>query len=124
MRLFIPTPEPGLRGLLTPGGDLFTGDVWIVGDNGVVVRDTGDGNIRIDIVGDPLFRRKLCGSVELFNTPNIIRTINGCPPDEHGNFQLNVGDLITENTLLRINPTDTGLRIEAVGQTVVQNNRD
>lgn len=113
----IPTPEIGVRGLLTEAGDLFTGDIWIVGDNGVVVRQEGDGIIRVDIVGDPLFVRRVCAPEDLFNIPRFIKTVNGCPPDAAGNYNLNVGPHNAEDTILRIYPEGGGVRIEAVGQT-------
>lgn len=111
----IPTPEIGVRGLVTEDGDVLTGDIFMVGDNGVVVRPDGDGIIRIDIVGDPLFLRRLCLPDELVQPPRFVRTINGCPPDEFGNFNLVVGDALAENTIIRILPTDAGLKIMAVG---------
>lgn len=111
----IPTPEVGVRGLRTEAGDLVTGDVWLVGDRGVVLRPEG-GNIRIDIVGDPLFRRRLCDPIALFQTPRFLKTINGCPPDDFGNFALPVEGAGTEDTVLRVVPTDDGLLITGVGR--------
>lgn len=116
----IPTPEIGVRGVLTEKGDLFTGDLMIVGQNGVVVRKEGDDIIRVDIVGDPLFRRKLCSPVNLFKPPGFVKTINGCPAPESGNFNLTVGGHINDETILRIRKTDAGLIIEAVGSTIQQ----
>ncbi len=112
----IPTPEIGVRGLVTEAGDILTGDIWIVGDNGVVVRPDGDNIIRIDIVGDPLFVRRLCLPDELVTQPRFIKTINGCPPDEFGNFNLVVGSHLASTTIIRILPTDAGLKIMAVGE--------
>lgn len=112
----IPTPEIGVRGIVTEAGDLLTGDIWIVGDNGVVVRKDGDGIIRVDIVGDPLFVRRLCEPQDLFTTPRFITTVNDCAPDAHGNFNLTVGDHAAEDTIIRIIPVDGGLKIEAVGK--------
>jgi hypothetical protein len=114
----IPTPEPGLRGILTPDGDLVVGDVWLVGENGVVVRQDGDCVIRVDVVGDPLFVRRLCAPTDLFTTPNFLRTINDCPPNEFGEYRLEVGNDIAPDTVLRIVPVNDGLKIEAVGQLV------
>ena len=111
----IPTPEVGVRGILTTSGDLFVGDFLLVGDNGVVVREETPGCIRIDIVGNPLFRRQLCTPVELFTTPRFVKTINGCPPDQYGNFNLTVGDHADDSTILRIYSTNTGLVIGAAG---------
>lgn len=115
----IPTPEVGVRGILTERGELFTKDILIVGDNGIVVRQEDDPEtIRVDIVGDPLYIRKLCAPISLFDTPNFIKTINGCPPDAQGNFNITVGDHENKKTIIRVYPSDTGLVIEAVGQTV------
>src|SRR4051812_34725451 len=66
----VPTPEVGVRGILLEDGTLMTGDVWLVGDDGVVLTATDgvDGKtIRVDIVGDPLFRRRLCGDSASFD---------------------------------------------------------
>ena len=118
-RCVIPTPETGVRGILTDDGELLTGDVLIVGDNGVVAR-TGNvtGSIRIDVVGDPLFRRKLCRPIQLFETPRFLRTINGCEGDAYGNFTITAGDNIAAQTVVRIYAKDGSLVIEAVGNTL------
>jgi hypothetical protein len=115
----IPTPEIGVRGVLDATGRLFTGDLWLIGDNGVVFREE-DGHIRVDIVGDPLFVRKLCEPIERFEAPVFIRTINGCPPDKYGNFNLTVGDHLAPETIVRIYPTNDGLVIQAVGQITTE----
>lgn len=116
----IPTPEVGVRGILTERGELFTKDILIVGDNGIVVRQEENAPevIRVDIVGDPLYLRKLCLPTDLFATPNFIKTINGCPPDAQGNFNITIGDHENETTIIRVYPSDAGLVIEAIGQTV------
>ncbi len=116
----IPTPEIGVRGILTEKGDLFTGDLLVVGENGVIVRQDGPATIRVDIVGDPLFRRRLCEPVNLFTPPGFIRTINGCTADRYGNFNLTVGDHLNETTVVRIFKNNAGLVIEAVGTTILQ----
>ncbi len=114
----IPTPEAGVRGLLTAADELLTGDVVIVGENGVVVREETPSVIRIDVVGDPLFRRRLCDPLDLFKPPGFVKTINGCPPDANGNFNLTVGGHINEATIVRIYKNDAGLVIEAVGTPI------
>lgn len=94
-----PLPSSGLQGLLLESGELFSGDVWLVGELGVTVRlveqsrlpactDLGSSDapsrsaIRIDATGDPLFRRRLCDDealtgedATLFNTPRFVRRI-------------------------------------------------
>jgi hypothetical protein len=120
----IPVPGEGVLGLANENNEFCAGDVWIAGDNGVVVRDDGDGHIRIDVVGDPLFVRRLCVPLGAFNPPSIIKTINGCTPDEYGYFNLTVGDHQKADTIMRINPTEdaTALVVEAVGQLVRSTN--
>lgn len=115
----IPTPEPGVRAVQDAEDNLFTGDLWLIGDNGVAVREDG-GDIRVDIVGDPLFVRKLCIPLRLFTVPNFIRTINGCPPDQYGNYNLIVGDHFNQETIVRIYAENGGLVVEAVGHTNTQ----
>jgi len=117
----IPSPERGVRGLTVDGTEILSGDVWIVGEHGVVVREEA-GNVRIDIVGDPLFVRTLCRPTDLFNPPVYLQTINGLRPDAHGRFPLAVVDIRTRDTILRMTPVDSStLRVEAVGQRIDRN---
>lgn len=135
-RVCIPTPEIGLRGILLEDGSVFTDDIWIVGDDGVIVRretvtvpKTGFTDevevhevIRIDVVGDPLYRRRLCANV--FETPRFLRTITFkhgtdeimCGPDDSGDVKVSVGSQDAEDTTLRLRILDSGLQFEAVGE--------
>jgi hypothetical protein len=115
----IPTPEVGVRGLITERDELFAKDALIIGDNGVVVTQAEDEIIRVDIVGDVLFIRETCGVVDKFTTPNFIRTINDCPPDPNGNYNITVGDHQNEETIVRVYPLNGVLVIEAIGKTVI-----
>ena len=118
-----PMPAVGVRGFLTEDEDtdttrLFHGDAWIVGENGAVVRKE-EGTIRVDFVGDPLFRRRLCvrnDGTSFFNTPNFLKTINGYGPDEVGNFNLSAGEHAALDTVLRIAPLENGIKITAIGK--------
>lgn len=114
----IPVPATGVRGLSLDDGTIAVGDVLLVGRNGVVLREVTAGEIRIDIVGDPLYRRRLCSPIDLFQNVQFIRTINGCPPDAHGNFNLTIGSHESDTTIVRLRKTDTGITIEAVGTTL------
>jgi hypothetical protein len=113
----IPTPEVGVRGILTEAGELLQGDVWIIGDNGVVVREVA-GELRIDIVGDPLFLRRRCAPLDLFDPPQFLLSINDCGPDDYGNFNLTVDSRLADKTVLRIYPAGTTLRATLVGRRV------
>lgn len=134
----IPAAEPAVRGFLLDDGSLMTGDVWLVGDDGIVLTlesspvltegcdATSDEpaypTIVVNIVGDPLFRRRLCGG--LFSAPQFLRTITVrrdcrqiiCYPDATGDFKMTVGHSAAPDTVLRIRHTGGGLRIEAVGE--------
>lgn len=123
----IPAQEEGVRALTNTVDQFFTGDVWIVGSDGVVVRTEPGNVIRVDVVGEPLFKRILCDSETApFNPPTPIRTINGCGPDEFGNFTLTVTDTPAIgikapvlDPILRISPAADALQISIVGTGVV-----
>jgi len=130
-----PTPETGVRGFQLPDGTVMTGDVWIVGEDGVVLTEetvalppvcgvTGSARvIRVDIVGDPLFRRRLCTPHSLFKTPRFIQKVRVvakntqfiCGPDANGELKMTVINDLAPDTVLRVRAVDGGMIIEAVG---------
>jgi hypothetical protein len=125
----VPAQEPGVRGLLEPSGGLLTGDVWLVGEKGVVLRAEADNTIRVDIVGEPLFKRIQCldetgNPVGDFTPKTFLKTINGCEPDKYGNFTITVATnapgISTAKTaaILRVYPENNTLKIAAVGSKV------
>lgn len=115
----IPQPAVGVRGLTLETGELFTGDVYLIGEGGVILRETSPGVIRVDVVGDPLFVRRTCDPVSLFATPRFLKTINNIPPDEYGNFHIDVAADQVDNPALRIYPQDARtLVFEMIGSTL------
>lgn len=116
----VPSQEPGVRGLVTESGDLLAGDVWLIGDAGVVVRNvTGTSNIRIDVIGVPLFKRFVCAPQIDFATKCFLKTINGCHADEYGNFVITSDQGVAHN-VLRIYPGENGvLTFDTVGPSNV-----
>lgn len=131
-----PTPEVGVRGIRLETGQLFVGDVWLVGDAGVVLRVAAAvvpvpgtarqrtiQTIRVDVVGDPLFRRRLCQPENLFATPRFLRAIRvvgqnmtfDVAADAGGNVRLSTMDAPGGDTVLRVKTTDAGIEISAVG---------
>lgn len=104
-------PEFGVEGV-TDGSLTAGGELWIIADDGVVVRPDGDDRVRVDVVGDPLFRRRRCNPDEAFVTPRFVRTVNGQPPDEYGGFLVRPAD---GETALRIFVRDGAVRIEVAG---------
>lgn len=135
-RVCFPTPEIGVRGFLLEDGSVLTGDVWLVGDDGVVLSSRQDVEpdpdnptatrpvtvIRIDVVGDPLFRRRLCG--DLFQSAVYLRSITArqdcrevvCEADSEGNIHIGVGKQDAVDSILRIRATAEGLIFETVGE--------
>jgi hypothetical protein len=135
-----PQPETCVRGIILEDGSIFTGDIWIVGENGVVLREE-NGAIRVDVIGDPFAARKLCED-EVTDDSEIsalapycpIKRINNIAPDASGNYQLLVGANESLTNILRITPGDQAdstvtehlegaealggatLKIEALGQ--------
>ena len=114
-----PMPSSYVTSLKTTANTYVSGDVWLIGEEGVVVR-TENGNIRVDIVGDPLFKRKEYDNPDEFPTPRFVKTINGNPPDANGDFKIVVGDYLAGDTILRVYPDLSlpGIRIELTGQTI------
>ena len=122
----IPTPEQGVRGLQLPDGSLLTGDVWLIGDAGVVLQVAtvnGQHVVKVNVVGDPLYKRRLCGDPSLFTTPKFIRSVTFTDanqsvrvlPDSNGNINLTVNNALSHDTVLRVHPTPDGNKIEVVG---------
>lgn len=133
----VPLSEPGVRGFLLDSGELVTGEVFLVGDNGIVLSheiktSTGPNGeteeyteIRVDVVGDPLFRRRLCSPV--FQTPRFLERVTfrqgcsqfTCVPDERGLIRITVGSRYGPNTVLRVEPRGNQLVIGAVGDLLI-----
>ena len=100
--------------------NFLTGDVWLIGGNGVVLRQEDEEVIRIDINGEPLFKRLLCeGGDEPYAPGPFLQTINGCGPDEYGNFNITAMGQNTPDTVLRIYPDKNQLKIGLVGKKVI-----
>lgn len=110
----VPQPDAGLRGFILPDGEIIAGEVWVVGEDGIVVRND-DGALRVDIIGDPFAARKLCEDEEPRDDTIAelaaycpIETINGIAPDENGNYKLLVGSNQSLANILRITPGSSG----------------
>lgn len=131
-----PAPEAGVRGVRLETGEVLTGDVWLVGGDGVVLRAdhvevpvpgtcrTREVTaIRVDVVGDPLFRRRLCSPAELFETPRFVTAVRVVGPNQEftvgpepgGNLRLFANNALAGDTVLRVTATPTGLTVAAAG---------
>lgn len=117
----IPCPDAGVTGFELDNGDVVSGDVWLVGINGVVFTQTDDNTIRMDVVGDPMFRLRaeLLAGHSGSTTPSFGKTINGIGPDNYGDFKIIVGTLYHPTPALRLVPDgEHGLRFQVVGSMV------
>jgi hypothetical protein len=112
----IPANEPGVRGLRTPDGRLLTGDVWLVGDGGVVLSVT-DNAIRVDVVGVPLFKRFVCEPLDDFPARRYLKTINGCGPDAYGNFTITATNQLVTDPVLRVYPQNGTITFDTAGRS-------
>lgn len=129
----VPVPDAGLTGIRLENGELLSGKVWLVGEDGVVLRTENiadsQGNpvevLRVDVVGDPLFLQRLCNQEELFTPVNPVRVIRikqgeytyDCLPDDQGNFNIQMNDSLAADAALRIRTTPEGIVITVEGST-------
>ena len=129
----VPVPDAGLTGIRLEDGEILSGKVWLVGEDGVVLQTeiTTDrqGNpvevLRADIVGDPLFLQRLCNPEELYTAVDPVRVIRieqddytyDCLPDEQGNFNIQMNDSLASDAALRIRTTPVGIVITVEGST-------
>lgn len=125
---WVPTPESGVRGVLLDDGTLLSGDVWLVGERGIVltpetvleVNSDGESEVfhvvRVDIVGDPLFPQRQCAGDQV---PHLLRkmtvvTRNG--PTEiypfRGALTLTTWPLYRMRPALRLRAAEQGLVVE------------
>jgi hypothetical protein len=110
----IPTPQIGVRGFILESGEFFTGDFWLVGENGVYFTNEG-GNIRVDIIGDTLSQRRICEQLNAYSQPWFVKTLNSLGPSKYGDFKLVSGTGLASDTALRFEPAQGGMTIAVAG---------
>lgn len=129
----VPVSNPGVTGIRLESGEVLTGKIWIVGEDGVIASTenvtTSSGEVieavRFDVVGDPLFLQRLCNPEELFTPINPIRTIRvvndeytyDCTPDDQGNFNIQMNDSLAADAALRVRTSPEGIVITVEGST-------
>lgn len=133
--VLVPQPQVTVRSIKIPSGDIFHGDVWLVGENGVqltVERDNSNSSsslsssaanlsydtIRVDVVGNPLFTREQCEDQGItLGASNFVKGIvfegQTIYPDETGGFTIQVARQSdgSEMPALRVVPIQNGLKI-------------
>jgi hypothetical protein len=110
----IPMPQVGLTGFVLDDGNLVSGDIYLVGVDGVVL-SVEDGYVRVDAAGDPHALIKAC---EEEGSPLPVfcglKTINEILPNEDGDFKWSPGGNVAEDTVLRVAVSEGELRLEQV----------
>ncbi len=112
-------PNYGVTAVQLDDGTILTGDVWLVGGSGVILREE-NGSIRADITGDPLSKRDRCNNdvVNSFVTPVFLKTINNLPPGIDNDFKILIGLNQSPDSILRVYPQGGILKAEVVGQVL------
>jgi hypothetical protein len=116
----VPSPALGVRGIVFEDNFIY-GDVWLVGNAGVVIRqeNTDSNVIRVDVVGEPLFSRFVCEPLGDFPAKPYLKTINGCGPEAFGNFTITATNKNVHDPVLRISPQNNALIVSVVGRSPV-----
>jgi len=130
----VPQPQKCVRAIQLASGALFHGDVTLVGENGVQltmypftpVLSSSSSNtitdidrIRVDVVGDPLFKRRECddnglGITDLGRILQAFQLGTDTIEPYNGDFSLTVGAASGEQPALRIIPEQNALRFEYI----------
>jgi len=110
----VPVPDVGVRGVVLESGEIFTGDVWLVGEDGVVVTKR-DQHIRVDVVGDPYAKKKYCGENNAYSPQWFLQSINGIHADPYGDFKFLPGSEAASDTILRVEKSAHGLVLSLAG---------
>lgn len=116
----MPANESGVRGIMTANQELLTNNLWLVGDAGVQLSVIDGHTIRVDIIGEPLFKRFICEPNTAFPAKKFLKTINGCGPDEYGNFTItatNHNAPADDDTVLRVYPQHGTIVVDSVGRS-------
>jgi len=122
--VLVPQVQPVVRGIYVKEDELLSGDVWLIGEDGVVLTASED-TISVNIVGDHFFIRKLCASeLPAFRPGRPLKTLiineggsflGNLIPNVYGNVFLRPGRDLADDNIIRINPIKYGLQIEVLG---------
>ena len=113
--VLVPMPGYGVRSIVLDDGQAVSGDVFVVGTDGMVIWEQ-DGYIRVDAVGSPYALVRKC--VEEGLEPPVtcpLRTINGVGPDERGNFVLLPGRNEAYDNVFRVLQNGAAIEVRAEG---------
>lgn len=135
----IPLPVDSVQGFVLDDGTVLAGDVYLIGEDGVVLTHVQTPSqiscgavelfeaIRIDVVGDPLFKQKACeDGGRTYVAPRLIKSVRflkdsdppvTITPDDRGDIQIFTADVLVDRSALRIHTTADGIMFELVGKS-------
>lgn len=116
----VPMPDVGIRGFILDDGNAVTGDVYLVGDNGIVL-STEDGAIRVDVIGDAFAKHLECEEQDPIAAFCGVRTINYIQPDVNRDFKFFTGGNASLDNILRIEVEGSQLKISSAKSIGLQN---
>ena len=134
----MPVPDAGVTAIRLPSGEILSGKVWLVGEDGIVFQKTSTTNksgqtvdlLEINAVGDPLFLQRLCNPEDAFSPVQPVRKIrvqdsNGdtlydCDADDIGNFNIQMNDSLAADAALRVRTTPEGIVFQVEGTSNAQ----
>lgn len=95
------------------GDKAYSGDVWLVGMNGIYLKREDSTTISINALGEVLYKRKNCVDSNAFKTPRYLKTVNGIASDIYGNLFISLapGDKATR---VRLNSTPDGIEVKRI----------
>ena len=117
----IPIPGDHVQSIVVDG-QTFAGEVWLAGEDGIVLREEDD-KIRIDVIGDPYAGAQSCRDQIIEGADcdpptgsyDPIATINNISPNDLGDWLIAAGSLLFDDNPFKVTPQGNSLKIEIIG---------
>ena len=119
----MPVPDAGVTAIRLPSGEILSGKVWLVGEDGIVFQKTTTTNRAVDnalhkcAAGDPLFYKGYVTQKMPFHQYSQLRKLKSsivqgtlyiCDADDIGNFNIQMNDSLAADAA-RVRTTTEGL---------------
>ena len=119
----VPVPARGLQGLIV-AGQVLAGDVWLVGDRGIVLRGDGHDKIVGHAVGDPNARRRRPATRRDILPIRAIRVRDDhgadfvVTPDDSGRLEIGAGTSVYPGSTLRVTCRNRRITFSLAGRSI------
>ena len=124
----IPRPDNHVSGIRLPSGKIISGEVWLVGEDGIVLDHETQGAtdvISIHAIGDRYATRRVCEASDETFTPTrpvkkiVVKKGSGTEyeisPDQWGNIQISQGLGVEQDNVIRLNSEKNSIRFNILG---------